>query len=146
MVESSGLSSRSALWLGIVAAALLAPLWALAYRDESRLEDLRDHGVVVTGQVVEKRCDNHGEVFYRYDAAGRRLGGQGFDTNCDALSQGSPIQVTYSRLTPANSAGGDMSKLCAGSTGSYVFPSILSVFALLAILRAWSDRPYPAKA
>ncbi|MTW12905.1 hypothetical protein GM658_20060 [Pseudoduganella eburnea] len=126
--------------LGVLAAMLVTPLFALNYREQVQLDELEANAVVVTAQLNGKECQNHGKVHYRYVAENRTLRGQGScPLNCNAASIGDPIQVTYSHAKPSHSECEDFLKLQANINGAYFCLLFISIVLAVAILRVTSN-------
>jgi hypothetical protein len=127
----------------LVAAVLLAPFWALEYRDRVAFRELQDNAVVVRGHVFAKRCDDHGRLAYRYVVDGQHFDGLGScpDVDCDSIPIGAPVAVTYSRIRPNKSQCGKVSGVPSEASDDYFPLFLISAFVLIAILRATDPDP-----
>ena len=101
-IKASAAPARIA--LGLLAAAILAPLLALNYRSQTRLDELKSSGASATAKITNKQCSSHGKINYAFSVGDRTFRGYGRCSNsCKDMLVGDSIPVIYARNHPSNS-------------------------------------------
>jgi len=90
--------------LGLLAAGILIPLFALNYRSQVRLDELKSSGASTIAKITHKQCSNHGQVNFAYSVGARDFRGYGSCAHsCKDARAGDPVPVIYARHDPRNS-------------------------------------------
>lgn len=89
--------------LGLLALLLLAPLFALNYQAQHRLNDLKTSGAISIAKISSLDCGNHGHVYYSFSLKNRTFGGDGNLLSCNQTNIGATLPVVYSVHDPTNS-------------------------------------------
>ncbi len=90
--------------LGLLALALLGPFFALNYRGQVRLNELKNFGIATTARITHKQCFNHGQISYAFSVGNRKFRGYGScPPSCKDAQLGDLVGVTYAPKDPGNS-------------------------------------------
>ena len=96
-------------------------------------------GLATRARVMRTACDNHGSVFYRFEAAGREytgVGNAGFGTpECGHLKPGDQIVVYYLRWDPNVNLPGEIRHRWDNELIFLLL--VITIFPALAVSSCW---------
>jgi hypothetical protein len=125
------------LGLGWVVVAALGAL-ILSPLEVSKFWRIDANSRVAVGVVVDKDCQNHGQISYAFDVNGQKYtGARGGD--CAFAVKGQPINVYYNALNPAENTIHSPQSELNGEIQSVVLGGvILASFIIWRISNSWS--------
>jgi hypothetical protein len=121
--------ARIALALPVV--ILIGTLAAVNHQSVVRLDTLAKSGVTAKGRVIGRQCNNHGFVYFAFEAAGTiHYGNDSCTASCLTAKVGDPVSVTYSRVDPSNFECRPLKEVRELKSGNYTAIAVLAAMML----------------